>query len=161
MDWGFEDVDLNEPPQPARLERELVPEGEHVFQIQRINETTESVIVVLRHTEPRYGWVWVTLPRTADWAKRIMASLAQALGFTPEQWREAEIGDVVQRWVRAQVYHKPGRDGRVFVNARVFLPVMAADVPSAPAQEKPAAKRSQAAKAHQATTEGNADAIPF
>lgn len=47
------------------------------------------------------------------------------------------------------------------MNARKFLPAMAADVPGAPAEEKPAAKRSQAAKAHAATTEGNPDAIPF
>lgn len=161
MDWGFEDIDLDEPAQPTALERELVPEGEHVFQIKRVTETDRRLTVTLAHTEPRYGWVWVELPKDKDWAGRIVASLAKAIGLTAEQWRATEVGDLTSRWVRCQVYHREGNAGKVFVNARKFLPAMAADVPGAAAEEKPAAKRSQAAKAHAATTEGNPDAIPF
>lgn len=160
MDWGFEDIDLDEPAQPTTLDRELVPEGEHAFQIKRVEETDKRLKITLAHAEPRYGWVWVELPKDKDWAARIMASLAKALGMTPEEWRATQVGDLVGRHVRCQVYHREGNAGKVFVNARKFVAAMAADVPAATA-EKPAAKRSQAAKAHAATTEGNADAIPF
>lgn len=141
MDWDFGGVDMEQPAQGTRLDRELVPEGTHTFSINSVSDTPTHFEVVLAHSEPRYGWVWVKLPKGQEWAQRIGASLAAALGLSPAEWKATEIGSLVGRWVNCEVYHKAGNSGRTFVNARKFH-APPAEIPAARAKPapRPAAK---------------------
>lgn len=158
-DWGFDNW-AEEPvtPPQATTERELVPEGRHKFKIERAGETDTGLSLTLAHADKRFGWVWPSLPKGADWAKAIVATLLRSLGLTPADWGKMDPGDLVGRMVEAEVYHRIGNTGKTFVNVRKFH---ATETPAAPAEEKPAPKRTQAAKAHAEITEGRSDAIPF
>ena len=123
MDWGLDD---DFPPVAVRddsraPERELVPEGDHAFQIREVIDHGDKVEFRLVHDEKRFGWVFSTLPKAADWGRRILSSLRNAVGMTREEWAAGEITDLVGRRVRARIYHKAG-NGRTFVNVAEFLP---------------------------------------
>jgi len=157
-DWGFDDIEqVAATPEPqATGNRELVPEGRHTFRIERAGEDDQALKVTLVHSDKRLGWVWDTLAKGNGIAKARLASLLRALGVQLEAWRQMDPGDLIGRSVEAEIYHKVGSKGGTFVNVRQYY-----ELPAVAKAEKPAAARSQAAKAHKATTEGNADAIPF
>jgi hypothetical protein len=122
MDWGLDD-DL-----PAAVvrddsrapDRELVPEGDHSLQIREVIDHGEKVEFRLVHDDKRFGWVFARIPK-ADWGRRILSSLRQAVGMTREEWAAGEITDLVGRRVRARIYHRAG-NGKTFVNVGEFLP---------------------------------------
>jgi hypothetical protein len=122
MDWGLDEDtaavvrDDSRPP-----ERELVPEGDHPFQIKEVIDHGDKVELRLAHDDTRFGWVFARTPKDLDWGKRILSSLRQACGMTREEWAAGEITDLVGRRVRARIYHKAG-NGRTFVNVAAFLP---------------------------------------
>jgi hypothetical protein len=122
-DWGLDDdfppAETNDSRPP---ERELVPEGDHAFQIREVIDHGDKVELRLVHDEKRYKWVFANTPKTVDWGKRILSSLRQALGMTREEWAAAPITDLAGRRVKARIYHKAG-NGRTFVNVGEFLPV--------------------------------------
>ena len=136
-------------------ERELVPEGEHQFEIVRASESGAVLELALAHADKRYGWVWANTPRDKGWGKKIVSSLVHALGMTPAEFNGAKADALVGRIIAAEVYHKLGTTGRTFVNvARFANPDETA--PQAPA----AAPTKSKAKSPKAGWE-DADAIPF
>jgi hypothetical protein len=102
-------------------ERELVPEGDHSFQIREVIDHGDKVELRLAHDDKRFGWVFARTPKAVGWGKRILSSLRQAVGMTREEWAAGEITDLVGRRVSARIYHKAG-NGRTFVNVAAFLP---------------------------------------
>jgi hypothetical protein len=122
MDFGLDD---DFPPQPAgdsrAPDRELVPEGDHAFQIREVIDHGEKVEFRLVHDDRRYGWVFARFPKEVNWGRRILSSLRKACGMTREQWAAGEVTDLVDRRVVARIYHKAG-NGRTFVNVAEFLP---------------------------------------
>lgn len=142
MDWGLDDNligvvrDDSRPP-----ERELVPEGDHAFQIKEVIDHGDKVELRLAHDDKRFGWVFAKTPKAVDWGRRILSSLRQVVGMTREEWAAGEITDLVGRRVRARIYHKAG-NGRTFVNVAEFLLDPAALVETATA--KPQVERAVA-----------------
>lgn len=156
MDWGRDDI-ADEPQAAApATERELVPEGLHDFRIREVLEDDARVELRLVHDDRRFGWVFCKLPKDADWAKRIASSLRTSLGISPEDWATMQAGDLAGRRVAAEIYHKLGKTGATWVNVRKFVAVERAE-------PKPAAARSQPAKAAAAfkASASSPDDIPF
>jgi hypothetical protein len=138
MDWKFEGFEDGAEPTPAATgERDLVPEGSHALEIVRASEEGADLKLALAHADKRFGWVWANCPRDKDWGARIVSSLARALGMSPADWNETAPDQLVGRTVAAEIYHKAGNSGRVFVNVRKFT---AAEAPPK------AATRSRSAK---------------
>ena len=81
----------------------------------------EKVEFRLVHDERRFGWVFAKIPK-ADWGRRILSSLRQAVGMTREEWAAGEITDLVGRRVQARIYHRAGNGKKTFVNVGEFLP---------------------------------------
>jgi len=170
MDWGLDD---DFPPVAVRddsraPERELVPEGDHAFQVREVIDHGDKVEFRLVHDEKRFSWVFARIPK-ADWGRRILSSLRQAVGMTREEWAAGEITDLVGRRVRARIYHKAG-NGRTFVNVAEFLvadPVveMATAKPQveravAPPTSRPPVKRTATKQVDEASRMPGDD-IPF
>jgi len=150
MDWKFEDFADEAPAEPqGAAERQLVPEGVHALEVVRASEEGADLKLALAHPDKQFGWVWANCPRDKDWGARLVSSLAKALGLSPAQWNETTTDQLVGRTVAAEIYHKAGNSGRVFVNVRKFA---AAEAPPA----KPAG-RTRAAKPAAAAP----DDIPF
>lgn len=170
MDWGLDD-DL--PPVAVRddsraPDRELVPEGDHSFQVREVIDHGDKVEFRLVHDERRFGWVFAKIPK-ADWGRRILSSLRQAVGMTREEWAAGEITDLVGRRVRARIYHRAG-NGKTFVNVGEFLPTEqvvetatakpAVERAVAPPSSRPPANRTPTKKADAAASMPDDD-IPF
>jgi len=163
MDFGLDD---DFPPQPegdARApERELVPEGDHAFQIREVIDHGDKVEFRLVHDDKRFGWVFARFPKAENWGRRILSSLRQACGMTREQWAAGEITDLVDRRVVARIYHKAG-NGRTFVNVAEFKPAEGLAVHHVETFEppaKPTARRTPTQKADTAARMPGDD-IPF
>ena len=158
MDWGRDDI-ADEQPATETVERELVPEGTHDFRIKEVLEDDARVELRLVHDDRRFGWVFCKLPKEADWAQRIASSLRKSLGISPDDWATMQAGDLAGRRVAAEIYHKLGKTGATWVNVRKFVAVERAER----AEPKPAAARSQPAKAAAAfkASATSPDDIPF
>ena len=82
MDWMMDEM----PEEPARVERELVPEGEHAFEIRSVTEGPhkfkegEFLMLRLSALNGSYQFVFLDIPKGAKGA-RLAASLAKALGL--------------------------------------------------------------------------------
>ena len=162
-DWGLDDFDappaVDESKAPSR---ELVPEGEHDFQIRQVTNLEDGRVEFrLVHDERRYGWVFAKIPKDKDWGKRILSGLRTACGMSREQWQAVELTDLAGRRVKARVYHKAGNRGGTFVNLGEFLSVTpeALAKVEAPAA-KPTARRTATQKAD-ASAAMPEDDIPF
>jgi hypothetical protein len=118
--WGLDDIDTPPVNESAAPTRELVPEGEHAFQIREVIDG-DRVEIRLVHEDRRYGWVFANLPANADWAKRILSTLRKGCGMSREEWARTPITDLVGRRVVARVYHK-AVNGKTFVNVAEFKP---------------------------------------
>ena len=170
MDWGLDDdVPATVVRDDSRApERELVPEGDHSFQIREVIDHGDKVEFRLVHDEKRFSWVFARIPK-ADWGRRILSSLRQAVGMTREEWAAGEITDLVGRRVRARIYHKAG-NGKTFVNVAEFLPIEqvvetatakpAVERAVAPPSSMPPANRTPTKKAD-AASRIQGDDIPF
>jgi len=154
MEWPIDDEWEDETP-AAPADRQLVPEGHHDFKIERASEDDDKLQLVLAHPDKGYSWVWASFPRGQGWARKIVKTIPAALGLDAAGWASTAAGDLVGREIRARVYHKSGRDGRVFVNVGSFHPVEPHDGPP-PAEPPPAAKVSR-----NAAPKPEGDDIPF
>lgn len=155
MDWMIDDY-FDMVPAPAEEPQYLdVPEGDHVFRIHSV-ETDGRLVVKLAHDDRRYGLVWFKPPEGADWAKRLVADLAKALGMDAAAWKAATPETLKGQRVTARVYHRAKDGGRTFVNVGGFSPAPAEAEPA-----KPAPKRTPAKKADAASATIPEDDIPF
>ena len=143
-------------------DREMIPDGTHTVTIRKAAEGAhrfpadnpgEFLNLEFAPNGP-YSLFWASYGSSAR-DKRMSALLAQALGFSPESWADADPGELVG--MEVQVTTKQGTKGkpRVFVND--YQPAVAAAPEKKPAARTPAAKVA-AARGDEA---GGGDDIPF
>lgn len=168
--WGLDDFPPVETANDSRPpEREMVPEGEHAFQIREVIDHGEKIEIRLVHDDKRFKWVFAKPQVKADWGRRLLSSLRQACGMTREEWAAAEITDLAGRRVRARIYHRPA-NGTTWANVAEFKPAepvveTATATPKveravAPLTPRPAPRRTATQKADAAAAMPDDD-IPF
>jgi hypothetical protein len=145
MDWMLDEFTGTETktaaPPPGR-QREPVPEGRHLFEIVRAAEEGSRLKLALCRVvdgdiDHRTGWVWFDPPRDKDWARRLVAGLAMALGLSPGEWNATKASALEGRQLEAEVYHKQG-ETRLYVNVSAFYR-SDRSTPAAKPARKPAA----------------------
>jgi hypothetical protein len=145
-------------------DRQMIPDGTHTVTIRKASEGPhrfpddnpgEFLNLEFAPNGP-YSLFWASYGSSAR-DKRMSALLAQALGFSPESWADADPGELVG--MEVQVTTKQGTKGkpRVFVNDFQPVPRFAAAPEKKPAARTPAAKVA-AARGDEA---GSTDDIPF
>lgn len=158
MDW---DISVQEPEQaaPASTERMDLPEGIHDLQIKTVAEDANQLVLELTHEDRRYWWVKVSLKKGQTWARVLVAPLAGALALSEQQWAETQSDDLTGRRVRAEIRHRAGDNGRVFVNVWKFLPIEQLEQEAAAVAKRPA--RTPAAKVKASAPAIGSDDVPF
>ena len=144
-------------------DRVMLPDGTHTVTIRKADEGPhnfpennpgEFLNLEFAPNGP-YSLFWASYGSSAK-DKRMSALLAQALGFSPESWADADPGELVG--MEVQVTTKIGTKGKPRVWINDFMPVeRAAALEKKPAARLPAQKIA-AAKGEEA---GSADDIPF
>ena len=146
-------------------EREMLPDGTHTVTIRKADEGPhnfpennpgEFLNLEFAPNGP-YSLFWASYGSSAK-DKRMSALLAQALGFSPESWADADPGELVG--MEVQVTTKIGTKGKPRVWINDFMPVERAAAPAAKPAPRP---QTQAAKVAAAKGEeaGGGDDIPF
>ena len=155
------DYSTEEPQQaaPANGDRVELPEGVHELQIKTVAEDQTQLVIELAHEDRRYWWVKVTLKKGQPWARVLVAQLAGALALSEQEWAETQMDDLTGRRVRAEIRHKAGNNGRLFVNVWKFLPIEQLEQEAAEVARRPA--RTPAAKVKQTAPAIGSDDIPF
>jgi hypothetical protein len=158
MDW---DISVQEPEQAAHAstERMDLPEGIHDLQIKTVAEDATQLVLELTHEDRRYWWVKCSLKKGQTWARVLVAQLAGALALSEQEWAETQSDDLTGRRVRAEIRHRAGDNGRVFVNVWKFLPIIELEQEAAVVAKRPA--RTPAAKVKAASPSIGSDDIPF
>jgi hypothetical protein len=155
MDWN---ISADEPQQAAPSgDRVELPEGVHELQIKTVAEDATQLVLELAHEDRRYWWAKVSLKKGQAWARVLVAQLAGALALSEQEWAETQSDDLTGRRVRAEIRHKAGNNGRLFVNVWKFLPIEQLKEESA--AKRPA--RTPAAKVKQTSPAIGSDDIPF
>ena len=155
------DYSTEEPQQsaPASGDRVELPEGVHELQIKTVAEDQTQLVIELAHEDRRFWWAKVTLKKGQDWARVLVAQLAGALALSEQEWEETQSDDLTGRRVRAEIRHKAGNNGRLFVNVWKFLPIVELEQEAAEVARRPA--RTPAAKVKQTAPAIGSDDIPF
>jgi hypothetical protein len=156
MDW---DISVQEPEQaaPESTERMDLPEGVHELQIKTVAEDATQLVLELAHDDRKFWWVKLSLKKDQNWARVVVSQLAAALALSPQEWLETQKDDLTGRRVRAEIRHRAGQNGRLFVNVWKFLPIEQLEQEAA--AKRPA--RTPAAKVKQASPAIGSDDIPF
>ena len=92
-------------------------------------------------------------------ARVLVAQLAGALALSEQEWAETQSDDLTGRRVRAEIRHRAGNNGRLFVNVWKFMPIVELAEEAAEVAKKPA--RTPAAKVKQTAPAIGSDDIPF
>jgi hypothetical protein len=146
-------------------DREMIPDGTHTVTIRKAAEGAhrfpadnpgEFLNLEFAPNGP-YSLFWASYGSSAR-DKRMSALLAQALGFSPESWADADPGELVG--MEVQVTTKIGTKGkpRVFVND--FQPVERAATPPSKPAPRPQTPAAKVAAARGEEAGGDSD-IPF
>jgi hypothetical protein len=155
MDWN---ISVDEPQQAApSSERVELPEGVHELQIKTVAEDATQLVLELAHDDRKFWWVKLSLKKGQDWARVVVSQLAAALALSPQEWLETQKDDLTGRRVRAEIRHKAGNNGRLFVNVWKFLPIEQLEQEAA--TKRPA--RTPAAKVKATAPAIGSDDIPF
>lgn len=137
-DFGMGELDAESAP-PQTQEREHVPQGVHEFQVVRVTNQDYGFDLALQHDEKRYGLVIHRLDRARDQTVYRARELRNALAISLEEWRGMDPTELIHRRVRAEIRHKVGNDGRLWVNVWKYMPTIEYAGQPAQAQPKPAA----------------------
>jgi hypothetical protein len=155
MDWN---ISVDEPQQASpRGERVELPEDTHELKIMTVAEDATQLVIELAHDDRKFWWVTVTLKKDQNWANVVVSQFAAALALSPQEWLETHKDDLTGRRVRAEIRHRAGNNGRLFVNVWKFLPIEQLEQEAA--AKRPA--RTPAAKVKQASPAIGSDDIPF
>ena len=139
-DWTMSEL----PEEPSKVERELVPEGEHGFEIRAAEEGPhkfkEGQFLKLRLSAMNgsYQFVFCDIP-FGPTGVRLAYSLADALGETSSGKISLDPTTLAGREVSAVIYHNVGKNGRTYVNVSEFKPLKLAGKPAAAKPAKKAA----------------------
>ena len=158
MDWN---ISVDEPHQaaPESTERMDLPEGVHELQIKTVSEDTTQLVLELAHEDRKFWWVKVTFKKDQNWARVLVAQLAAALALSAQEWSDTQMDDLTGRRVMAEIRHRAGNNGRVFVNVWKFMPITQLADEAAEVAKKPA--RTPAAKVKATAPAIGSDDIPF
>ena len=158
MDWN---ISVDEPQQaaPESTDRMDLPEGVYELQIKTVSQETTQLVLELAHEDRRYWWVKVSLKKGQTWARVLVAQLAGALALSEQEWADTASDDLTGRRVMAEIRHRAGNNGRVFVNVWKFMPIEQLAEEAAVVAKKPA--RTPAAKVRAASPAIGSDDIPF
>jgi hypothetical protein len=158
MDWN---ISADEPQQaaPESTERMDLPEGVHELQIKTVAEDTTQLVLELAHEDRRYWWVKVSLKKGQAWARVLVAQLAGALALSEQEWADTASDDLTGRRVMAEIRHRAGNNGRVFVNVWKFMAIPQLEQEAVEKAKRPA--RTPAAKVKAASPAIGSDDIPF
>lgn len=156
MDWN---ISVDEPQQAAQAsgERVELPEDTHELKIMTVAEDATQLVIELAHDDRKFWWVKVSLKKDQGWARVLVAQLAGALALSPQEWSDTQKDDLTGRRVRAEIRHRAGQNGRLFVNVWKFLPIEQLEQEAA--AKRPA--RTPAAKVKQTAPAIGSDDIPF
>ena len=143
-DFGIDDQDEQAVAPPR--EREHVPEGTHDFKIVRVTNQDYGFDLALQHDDRRYGWVFHRMDRDNKHTGYRLRELRTALAISPEEWRSLEPTEIVDRRVRAEIRHKVGTTGKLWVNVWRYLPTPQLEQPSKTGPAQAATPRTPAAK---------------
>jgi hypothetical protein len=89
----------------------------------------------------------------------LVAQLAGALALSEQEWADTASDDLTGRRVMAEIRHRAGNTGRVFVNVGKFMPIEQLAEEAAVVAKRPA--RTPAAKVKAASPAIGSDDIPF
>jgi hypothetical protein len=155
------DYSTEEPQQAAQVsgDRVELPEGVHELQIKTVAEDQAQLVIELAHEDRRYWWAKVSLKKGQGWARVLVAQLAGALALSEQDWAETQMDDLTGRRVRAEIRHKAGNNGRLFVNVWKFMPIVELEQEAAEVAKRPA--RTPAAKVKATAPAIGSDDIPF
>lgn len=158
MDWN---ISVEEPEQAATVstERMDLPEGVHELQIKTVSEDTTQLVLELAHEDRKFWWVKVTFKKDQNWARVLVAQLAAALALSAQEWSDTQMDDLTGRRVMAEIRHRAGQNGRVFVNVWKFMAIQQLAEEAAEVAKKPA--RTPAAKVKATAPAIGSDDIPF
>jgi len=157
MDWN---ISAEQPQQAApRSERVELPEDTHELKIMTVAEDATQLVIELAHDDRKFWWVTVTLKKDQNWANVVVSQLAAALALSPHEWLETQKDDLTGRRVRAEIRHKAGNNGRLFVNVWKFMPIEQLAEEAAEVAKRPA--RTPAAKVKATAPAIGSDDIPF
>ena len=158
MDWN---ISVDEPQQaaPESTGRMDLPEGVHELKIKTVAEDKTQLVIELAHDDRKFWWVTVSLKKDQNWARVLVAQLAGALALSPQEWSDTQKDDLTGRRVRAEIRHRAGQNGRLFVNVWKFLPIAELEQEAAEVATKPA--RTPAAKVKATAPAIGSDDIPF
>ena len=158
MDWN---ISVEEPQQAVAegTERMDLPEDTHELKIMTVAENAEQLVLELAHDDRRYWWVKLTLKKGQTWARVLVAQLAGALALSEQEWADTQSDDLTGRRVRAEIRHRAGNNGRLFVNVWKFMPIEQLEQEAAAVAKRPA--RTPAAKVKAASPAIGSDDIPF
>jgi hypothetical protein len=132
-DWSMETM----PEDPTRKERELVPEGDHDFEIRAASEGPhkfkegEFLMLRLSPVNGSYSFVFVDIPFGSAGAS-LARSLAEALGEEAGGKVSLDPTALEGREVRAEIYHRTSANGRTYANVSRFVKPKAAKKAAAP-----------------------------
>jgi len=161
MEWDFGEPEPDfTPPPPAEFgERELVPDGQHEFEIRSAVEGRHKwregdyLMLQLSAVGKRYSLVFCDIEKGRN-GKALAGTLAQALSVDATGKVRLAPEDIEGRRVWAETYQKVGKNGKTYVNVRRFVP--AAPPAAPPDKPKPARPAKAATK-----IEYPNDDIPF
>jgi len=158
MDWN---ISVDEPQQAAQTsgDRVELPEGVHELQIKTVSEDTTQLVLELAHEDRRYWWVKVSLKKGQTWARVLVAQLAGALALSEQEWADTASDDLTGRRVMAEIRHRAGNNGRVFVNVWKFMAIEQLKQEAAEKSKRQA--RTPAAKVRASSPAIGSDDIPF
>jgi hypothetical protein len=157
-DFGLTDLDDHRPQRQTR-EREPVQEGTHEFQIVQVSNENYGFLFALDAGDDGLRYVWHRMDRDREVNKHLLRDLLRSLAISLEEWRGMDPTDLCDRRVRADIYHKVGANGTLWVNVGKFLPIEQLAEEAAEVAQRPA--RTPAAKVKQASPGIGRDDVPF
>jgi hypothetical protein len=158
MDWN---ISVDEPQQAAQTsgDRVELPEDTHELKIMTVSEDATQLVIELAHDDRKFWWVKVSLKKGQDWARVLVAQLAAALALSPQEWSDTQKDDLTGRRVMAEIRHRAGQNGWLFVNVWKFLPIEQLEQEAAEKSKRPA--RTPAAKVRASAPAIGSDDSPF
>lgn len=122
-EWMMDDL----PEEPAKTDREMVPEGEHGFEIKSASQGAhkfkqgEFLMLRLSALNGSYSFVFCDIPFGKE-GVRLAKSLADALGEPATGKLSLDPDAITGREVRAVIYHRVANSGKTYVNVSEFKP---------------------------------------
>lgn len=126
MDWDLSDWTDEPPTKTAKRDRELVPEGDRVFEIRKATEGAHRfktaaptyLMLQLAPAEGDYAWIFWDIPHGKA-GVREARQLAEAVGQAVGKTLSIDPDSLAGRRIVAEVYHTVSqKNGQTYANVR-------------------------------------------